>query len=182
MTHATPSSQRLAQAAALAACSLSLCCAAFATGHRPAPGEDAPGVSLQATSGGKVDLADYRGKQTVVLAFFPKAFTGGCTKEMKNWGAAFEKVGAADAKVFGVSTDDLETQRKFAASLTLPFPLLADPDGTAAKAWGVYTPGVGLAARTTFVISPEGKVLKVIEGGDAIDPSPAIEACPRRKT
>ena len=158
----------------------SLGCAALATGHRPDPGEEAPPVSLESTAGARVNLADYRGKQTVVLAFFPKAFTGGCTKEMKGWGEAFEKLGAADAKIFGVSTDDLETQRKFAASLTLPFALLADPGGTAAKAWGVYTPGVGLAARTTFVIGADGKVLKVIEGKDAIDPSPALEACPRK--
>ena len=172
-----------ATAASLAAALLlpALGCAALASGHRPTAGEEAPALSLDSTAGARVNLADYLGKQTVVLAFFPKAFTGGCTKEMKGWGEAFEKLGAADARIFGVSTDDLETQRKFATSLTLPFPLLADPDGTAAKAYGVYTKGVGLAARTTFVIGADGKVLKVIEGKDAIDPAPALEACPRRK-
>ena len=174
---------RTSLAAALAAVLLPslLGCAALSSGHRPVAGDEAPPVSLESTGGNRISLADYRGKQTVVLAFFPKAFTGGCTKEMKGWGEAFEKLGAADAKIFGVSTDDLDTQRKFASSLTLPFPLLADPDGTAAKAYGVYTRGVGLAARTTFVIGADGKVLKVVEGADAIDPAPALEACPRKK-
>jgi peroxiredoxin len=154
-------------------------CAALASGHKPQVGEEAPLVALDATTGSKVTLSDYRGKQTVVLAFFPKAFTGGCTKEMANWGQVFEKLGASDAKIFGVSTDDLETQKKFAASLSLPFPLLADPDGIAAKAYGILA--VGYAVRTTFVIGADGKVLKVVDGSDAIDPSPALEACARKK-
>jgi peroxiredoxin len=154
-------------------------CAALATGHKPGIGEEAPLVVLDSTAGSKVNLADYRGKQTVVLAFFPKAFTGGCTKEMTNWGQVFDKLGAADAKVFGVSTDDLETQKKFAASLSLPFPLLADPDGIAARAYGILA--VGYAVRTTFVIGADGKVIQVIDGAAAIDPSPALEACARKK-
>ena len=154
-------------------------CAALATGHKVQAGEEAPLVALDATTGGKVSLGDYRGKQTVVLAFFPKAFTGGCTKEMTNWGQVFDKLGASDAKIFGVSTDDLETQKKFAASLSLPFPLLADPDGIAAKAYGILA--VGYAVRTTFVIGADGKVLKIVDGKDAIDPSPALEACARKK-
>jgi peroxiredoxin len=154
-------------------------CAALASGHKVQVGEEAPQVTLDATTGSKVSLADYRGKQTVVLAFFPKAFTGGCTKEMTNWGQVFDKLGAADAKIFGVSTDDLETQKKFAASLSLPFPLLADPDGIASKAFGIFS--VGYAVRTTFVIGADGKVIQVIDGKDAIDPSPALEACARKK-
>jgi peroxiredoxin len=164
----------LAQAAPLG-------CAALASGHRPEPGEEAPPLTLEATSGAKVSLADYRGRQAVVLAFFPKAFTGGCTKEMAGLRDALQKLDAPDAQVLGVSTDDLPTQKKFAESLQLPFPLLADPDGVAAKAYGVYTAGVGLAARTTFVIGPEGRVLKVVTGSDAIDPAPALAACPRKQ-
>src|SRR5258707_575003 len=77
-----------------------------------------------------------------------------------------------DAQVLGVSMDNLETQTKFAESLTLPFPLLADPEGVAAKAYGVANPA-GYANRVTFVIGKDGKVAKVIEGKDAIDPSAA---------
>ena len=155
-------------------------CAALASGHKPQVGEEAPPVVLDATTGGKVTLADYRGKQAVVLAFFPKAFTGGCTQEMTNWGQVFDKLGAADAQIFGVSTDDLETQKKFSASLKLPFPLLADPDGIAAKSYGILSAGL-YAVRTTFVIGADGKVLKIVDGSAAIDPSPALEACARRK-
>lgn len=82
----------------------------------------------------------------------------------------------ADAQVLGVSTDDLETQKKFAQSLTLPFPLLADPDKKAAQAYGVLSV-LGYANRVTFVIGKDGKVTKVLEGKDALDPSGALTAC-----
>lgn len=82
----------------------------------------------------------------------------------------------SDAQVLGVSMDTLETQTRFAESLTLPFPLLADPDGTAAKAYGVANPA-GYANRVTFVIGKDGKVSKVIEGKDAIDPTLTLNAC-----
>lgn len=80
------------------------------------------------------------------------------------------------AQVLGISTDNLETQKKFAASLKLPFPLLADPDGAVAKAYGVLQDGY--ADRVTFVIAPDGKITKVLRGKDALDPAPALAACP----
>jgi peroxiredoxin Q/BCP len=80
------------------------------------------------------------------------------------------------AQVLGVSTDDLETQKKFAESLKTPFPLLADADGTVAKAYGVWNEA-GYANRVTFVIDADGKVKAVFEGKDAVDPSGAISAC-----
>src|SRR5438270_12190420 len=84
-----------------------------------------------------------------------------------------------NAQVLGVSMDDLDTQKRFAQSLNLPFPLLADPQGQAAEAFGVKSGSH--ADRVTFVIDPEGKVLKVVEGKDAIDPTAALEACPVHK-
>lgn len=86
----------------------------------------------------------------------------------------------ADAQVLGVSMDDLDTQKKFQESLKTPFPLLADPKGTAAAAYGVKTEmpnGATVASRVTFVINKEGKVIKVVEGRDAIDPAGALSAC-----
>src|SRR5258706_13991187 len=74
-----------------------------------------------------------------------------------------------DAQVLGVSMDNLETQTKFAESLNLPFPLLADPEGVAAKAYGVANPA-GYPNRVTVVIGKDGKGAKVIEGTTAIDP------------
>ncbi len=87
-----------------------------------------------------------------------------------------ERFAGKNAQVLGVSMDDLDTQKRFAQSLNLPFPLLADPKGEAAEAFGVKN-GTH-ADRVTFVIGPEGKVLKVVEGKDALDPSPALDACP----
>jgi len=81
-----------------------------------------------------------------------------------------------DAQVLGISMDTLETQTKFAESLKLPFPLLADPEGVAAKAYGVANPA-GYANRVTFVIGKDGKVTSVIEGKDAIDPTATLSAC-----
>ena len=84
---------------------------------------------------------------------------------------------AADAQVLGISMDDLETQKKFHDSLNLPFPLLADPEGKVAKAFGVSKGEY--AERVTFVIGKDGVVKQVIEGRDAIDPSGALTACTR---
>jgi peroxiredoxin Q/BCP len=83
----------------------------------------------------------------------------------------------ADAQVLGISMDDIETQTKFAESLKTPFPLLADKEGTVAKAYGVA--GDGYANRVTFVIGKDGKVAQTIEGREAIDPSSALSACAR---
>jgi peroxiredoxin len=82
----------------------------------------------------------------------------------------------AHAQVLGISTDDLATQKKFAESLKLPFPLLADPKGIVARAYDVEDPQDHVANRVTFVIV-DGKIAKVLEGKDAIDPAPALGAC-----
>ena len=81
----------------------------------------------------------------------------------------------SSAQVLGVSLDSLETQTRFADSLKLPFPLLSDKGGTAAKAYGVK--GLLWANRTTFVISEEGRITAIFEGKDAVDPAGAVAAC-----
>src|SRR5260370_32081914 len=92
---------------------------------------------------------------------------------------AIERFAGKNAQVLGVSMDDLDTQKRFAQSLNLPFPLLADPKGEAAEAYGVKNGSY--ANRATFVIGPGGKVLKLIEGKDAPDPTPALHAPPPHK-
>jgi peroxiredoxin len=77
--------------------------------------------------------------------------------------------------VLGISMDDLETQKRFAESLKLPYPLLADPEGRVAAAYGVK--GEQYASRVTFVIDRQGLVVKVFEGREALDPSGAAAAC-----
>jgi peroxiredoxin len=141
---------------------------------RPGPGDPAPAFSLPATGGKTVALADYKGK-TVVLAFFPKAFTGGCTKEMSAFRDRHPEFAGEGVQILGISADDLETQGKFAESLKVPFPLVADPEGVAVKAYGVWNEG--RAKRVTFVIGGDGKVKAVFEGADALDPAGALGAC-----
>lgn len=141
---------------------------------RPGPGDLAPAFSLPATGGKTVALGDYKGK-TVVLAFYPKAFTGGCTKEMSAFRDRHPEFTGDGIQVLGISADDLETQTKFAESLKVPFPLVADPEGVAAKAYGVWSEG--RARRVTFVIGGDGKVMAVFEGPDALDPAGALGAC-----
>ena len=85
----------------------------------------------------------------------------------------------AGAQVLGISMDDLETQKKFAESLSSPFPLLSDPEGKVVEAYGVAG-GMGpvkMAKRVTFVIGKDGKVQAVFEGRDALDPAGALNAC-----
>lgn len=82
------------------------------------------------------------------------------------------------AEVVAVSTDSVETLRKFKEELQLPFTLLSDEKGAVADQYGGRVPVLGLANRVTFVIGKDGKIVEVISGGDAIDPSTAISACP----
>jgi peroxiredoxin Q/BCP len=92
----------------------------------------------------------------------------------------YSEFAGADAQVLGVSMDDLETQKKFQASLSTPFPLLADPKGDAAAAYGVKTEmpnGMTVASRVTFIIGKDGKIVKTFEGRDALDPAGALGAC-----
>jgi peroxiredoxin Q/BCP len=88
--------------------------------------------------------------------------------------AEFTKAGA---QVLGISMDDVETQREFAQSVDAPFPLLADPDGKVAAAYGVKQGAV--ARRVTFVIGKDGRIRSMFEGAQALDPSGALSACGR---
>jgi peroxiredoxin Q/BCP len=146
-----------------------------------AKGDKAPDVELESTKGGKEKLSAYRGKKNVVLAFFPKAFTGGCTKEMTGYQTGIDKFTDAETVVFGVSTDDVETNKKFAESLKLQFALLSDPTGAASKAFGILNEERKVANRTTFVIDKQGVVQEVITGADAIAIDGAAMACSRLK-
>src|SRR3982750_2502968 len=91
-----------------------------------------------------------------------------------------ERFADKNAQVLGVSMDDVDTQKKFADSLKLPFPLLADPKGEVVRAYGVEKDHKSkpYARRGPFVIDANGKVTKVLQGKDALDPAPALDACP----
>lgn len=143
-------------------------------------GDMAPDFTLPSTAGGKVSLSDFHGKKTVVIAFFPAAFTGGCTKEMQTYGLGIDKFTNSDAMVFGVSTDNTPSQKEFAKKLDLTFPILSDfKDRKVSEEYGVLIKDVGVDSRVTFVISPEGKIEFMEAGADAIATLGAGDACSR---
>ncbi len=147
---------RLARAAALALLAGGL--TGLNAMAAPAVGEAAPDFTLKASDGKTYKLSDFRGKQAVVIAWFPKAFTGGCTAECKSLRENSAAVRGLNAALFAASVDDAETNRKFAESLGLDYPILADPTKETAKAFGVLNAGNGLAQRWTFVIGKDGKI------------------------
>jgi peroxiredoxin Q/BCP len=139
-------------------------------------GDMAPDFSLQGTDGKTHKLSDYRGKQAVVIAWFPKAFTQGCTIECKSLAENGDKIRMYDVAYFMASTDTLEDNTKFAkeTKVTLQsrgggpatvvekkeadFPLLADPSKEVAGKYGVLMANGQLANRWTFYIDKDGKI------------------------
>jgi len=85
------------------------------------------------------------------------------------------------AQVVAVSTDSVETLKKFKSEYSLPFPLLSDSEGKVAEQYGGRIPLVGLANRTTYVLAEDGKVTEIVSGSAAIDPTSAVSACPLKK-
>jgi peroxiredoxin Q/BCP len=121
-------------------------------------GDRAPDFTLPSQDGKPVSLADFAGKNAVVLFFYPKDESPICTKEACSFRDAYEDFTKAGAAVIGVSSDTAASHEKFASRHRLPFLLLADEDGSLRKAFGVpKTLGV-LPGRTTYVIDKEGAV------------------------
>jgi len=124
-------------------------------------GDKAPDFTLKGSDGKTYSLSDFKGKQAVVINWFPKAFTGGCTAQCKSLRANSEKLKPLGVAYFTASVDDAETNAKFAKSLDLDYPILSDPDKTTAKAYGVLNPR-GMAQRWTYYIDKDG-VIKAID-------------------
>jgi len=124
-------------------------------------GDVAPAFSLPGSDGKTHSLADYKGR-FVVLAWYPKAFTGGCTAECKAFTSSGETIKSYNVAYFMASVDDAETNKKFAEQEQANFPMLSDPAKKTADAYGVLkTPGTGFAQRWTFYIGPDGKILYI---------------------
>jgi peroxiredoxin Q/BCP len=90
----------------------------------------------------------------------------------------YAQIAGKGAQVVGISTDDVETLKRFRDENKLPYPLLSDAGGKVAKQFGGTIAVIGLANRTTFVLEPDGKVKEIVTGNDAINPTGAINACP----
>ena len=136
-----------------------------ATTDIPAVGSPAPNFSLTTNEGKPASLKDYRGKW-VVLYFYPKDFTSGCTLEARNFQQDLAKYEKLNAVVLGVSVDTAESHKEFCAKEELSFKLLSDADTAVSSKYGSVMEynGAKLSARNTFVIDPEGKITKVFTG------------------
>jgi peroxiredoxin Q/BCP len=157
---------------------LGLCSAARAAeGTGPQPGQPAPGFRLQDQNGAWHTLEQYRGRW-VVLYFYPKDFTPGCTTEVCAFRDDIAALRKAGAEVLGVSLDDVKSHGEFASKYKVPFPLLSDGQHAVAASYGVLTSRLGFsyARRETFLIDPQGRVARRYENVDPKDHSKQVLA------
>ena len=133
----------------------------------PVIGRPAPDFSLPSTTGENISLKQFKGKRTVVLYFYPKDETPGCTREACDFRDHTEELERASVVILGVSTDSLDSHRHFQEKHKLPFPLLADEDAAVSKLYGVYKQKnlygkkyMGIE-RTTFVIDKTGRIAQI---------------------
>ena len=123
-------------------------------------GDMAPDFSLQASDGKTYDLVDFRGEQAVVIAWYPRAFTRGCTIECKSLAENGHLIREYEVTYFMASVDPLEENTAFAAEQNADFPLLSDPTKVTANAYGVLNQR-GMANRWTFYIGKSGRILYI---------------------
>jgi peroxiredoxin Q/BCP len=131
----------------------------------PSVGSNAPDFTLKTNEGKSASLKDFRGKW-VVLYFYPKDFTSGCTMEARNFQRDLSKYQNLQAVILGVSVDTAESHKEFCAKEGLNFTLLSDPDATVSTQYGSVQDykGMKLSARNTFLIDPAGKIVKQFIG------------------
>ncbi|MEV5434550.1 peroxiredoxin [Streptomyces sp. NPDC052682] len=143
-------------------------------------GEKAPDFELKDNHGATVRLSDFRGRQNVVLLFYPFAFTGVCTGELCELRDNLPRFSDRDTQVLAVSNDSIHTLRVFAEQEGLEYPLLSDfwPHGNVSRAYGVFDEDKGCAVRGTFIIDKEGVVRWTVVNGlpDARDLNAYVKA------
>jgi peroxiredoxin Q/BCP len=154
--------KKLFVSAVAALITLHLMQAAETEAQPPKEGQAAPDFSLPAGDGSQVSLKDYKGKW-VVLYFYPKDFTSGCTLEAQNFQRDLAKYQNAGAIILGVSVDTAKSHKDFCAKEGLNFKLLADPELKVSSQYAstMEYGGAKMAARNTFLINPDGKIAKV---------------------
>jgi peroxiredoxin Q/BCP len=132
-------------------------------------GDTAPDFELAADDGRTVKLSDELAKGPVVLFFYPKALTSGCTKESCHFRDLASEFSAAGAQRIGISADSVERQRKFSDKHSFDFTLLSDTDRAVARQFGVKRPGPLFNKRATFVIDTDRRVIDVIRSETNMD-------------
>jgi peroxiredoxin Q/BCP len=138
-------------------------------------GDTAPDFKLQASDGKTYRLSDFKGKKAVVLAWFPKAFTSGCTIECKSLAKNGDQIRKYDVAYFMASVDPVEGEKgnkAFAESEKADFPMLGDPTKLTAKAYGVLNAEWGMANRWTFYIGKDGRIAAIDK---AVKPATSAE-------
>jgi len=123
-------------------------------------GDKAPAFTMKGSDGKTYTLDDFKGKQAVVLAWYPKAFTGGCTKECTSFRTKSKELKELKVAYFTASVDPVEENTKFANSLNADYPILSDPDKSVARAYGVLSDR-GMANRWTFYIDKNGIIKEI---------------------
>jgi thioredoxin-dependent peroxiredoxin len=139
-----------------------------------APGDEAPDFELTASDTRTYRLSSFRGHSAVVIAWFPKAFTGGCTAECESIGASSRALRQFNVAYFGASIDRPDTNRKFAESMGIEFPILSDPGKSVARAYGVLGSS-GFPSRWTFYIGKDGRIQQIDKGVRTGTHGPDIE-------
>ena len=137
-------------------------------------GDTAPDFSLLNENGISVSLRDYLGKKVVVLYFYPKDFTSGCTAEACSFRDDYKLYEDKGAVVIGVSLDSVESHSKFSEEYKLPFFILSDNNKETAKAYGVLGVGGFLAKRVTFIINKDGRITHIFPKVDVKHHSEAV--------
>jgi peroxiredoxin Q/BCP len=140
--------------------------AATAFAAMPKAGDTAPLITGKDQNGADFKLADHVGKKIVLLYFYPKDFTGGCTKEACSFRDGFEDFATNNVEIVGVSFDSADSHLKFITQYKLPFTLLADTDGKIAAAYDVKMPVLNMAKRVSFLIGLDGKIVHVTDSGN----------------
>lgn len=125
-------------------------------------GTKAPAIEALDQHSKTIRLSDFHGKSAVVLYFYPKDDTPGCTKQACSLRDGHGALLAAGAVVLGVSADDVTSHKAFSGKFNLPFSILADPDSRIIQAYGVKMPLVGMARRITFLIDKQGIIRKIL--------------------
>ncbi|HUG18698.1 MAG TPA: peroxiredoxin [Planctomycetaceae bacterium] len=124
-------------------------------------GDAAPDFELVGSDGKTYKLSDFKGKQAVVIAWFPKAFTGGCTQECKSFRENGKAIREFNVAYFTASVDTAEENKRFAESLELDYPILSDPGKKVAEAYGVVNAERKVPFRHTYYIGKDGKILHI---------------------
>jgi thioredoxin-dependent peroxiredoxin len=170
----------------MAALSIGVMAQAPAPGAELKVGDPAPNFKLQATDGKTYQLSDFKGKKAVVIAWFPKAFTQGCTIECKSLAENGDRIRKFDVAYFMASVDPLEDNIRFAKATTVDvlgtgqkvdkkeadFPMLSDPTKETAKAYGVLAANGAVAQRWTFYIDKNGRIAAIDK---AVKPATSAE-------